>query len=142
MRKELLGGSARRVMAVSAVVVAVIATAVAVTIWRYEAAIASSNAALDARKDAVLTTTLVGTFWHQSEAMYEYFAVPSPAFLQQVEAGRNQFAATAAGLVTESPTEARLRTQAVAGDTRFVALFRQVQGAARAGVARETRAAA
>jgi methyl-accepting chemotaxis protein len=143
MRKELFGGPARRVMAMSAAAVAVIATAVAVTIWRYEAAIASSNVALDARSDAVLTTTLGGTFWHQSEAMYEYFAVPSPAFLQEVEAERNQFAATAARLrVSESPTEVRLRTQAVAGNTRFVALFRRVQGAARAGVAGKTRAAA
>ncbi len=143
MPKELLGGSPRRVMAVSVAAIAVIAAAVGVTIWRYEVALSSSNAAVDARGDAVLTTALDSTFWHQSEAMHEYFAIPSPTILQEVTVQENQFAATAARLaVTESPAEARLRVQAVTGNTRFVALFKRVRGAARTTVARETRAAA
>jgi len=142
MPKEVLGGSARRVMAVSVAVVAMIATAVAVTIWRYEAAIASSNVALEAQSDAVVTTRLVAIYWHQREAMDEYFVIRSPATLREITAQRDQFAATAAALVVgDFAAEAQLRAQATTGNTQLLALFRRVQGAAGTSLAREGRAA-
>ncbi len=141
MPNELLGGSARRVVAVSVAVVAVIAAAVGVTIWRYEAAIASSHVALDAHGDAVLTTRLVATFWHQREAMHEYFLTPSPAILREINGQADQFAATAATLaIGESADEARFRAQATAENAAFLTLFRRVQGAAGTTLAREIRA--
>ena len=141
MPKELLRGSARRVLAVSVAAVAVIATAVGVTIWRYEVALASSGAALDADHDAVLSTTLGATFWHQREAMHEYLFEPSPAILREVATQRNQFAATAARLtISESPAEARFRVRAAAGNARFATRFGQLRGAAGTTLAREVRA--
>ena len=141
MPKELLRGSARRVLAVSVAAVAVIATAVGVTIWRYEVALASSGAALDADHDAVLSTTLGATFWHQREGLHEYFFEPSPAILREVATQRNQFAATAARLtVSESPAEARFRVRAAAGNARFATRFGQLRGAAGTTLAREVRA--
>jgi methyl-accepting chemotaxis protein len=141
MPKELLGGSARRVLAVSVAVVALIATAVGVTIWRYEAAIASSNVAVDANGDAVLTTRLVATFWHQREAMHEYFFTPSPTILREISGQGDRFAGTAASLaVGEAADEARFRVRAATANTQFLALFGQVKGAAGTTLAREIRA--
>jgi methyl-accepting chemotaxis protein len=141
MPKELLRGSARRVLAVSVAAVAVIATAVGVTIWRYEVALASSRAALDANHDAVLTTTLSAIFWHQREAMHEYLFEPGPAFLREIATQRNQFAATSARLtISESPAEARFRVLAATANARLAALFGQLRGAAGTTLAREVRA--
>ena len=140
MPKQLLRGSARRVLAVSVAAVAVIATAVGVTIWRYEVALASSRAALDANHDAVATRTLGAIFWHQREAMSGYFFGPSPAILREVATQRNHFAATSARLVADSPAEARFRVLAAAGNERFDALFGQLRGAAGTTLAREIRA--
>ena len=81
---EQLRGSGRRFAAVSVLAVALIATAVSVTIWRYEAALSRSAVALDARSDAALTETLSSDFWHEREAMNEYFLAPSPAILTEV----------------------------------------------------------
>ncbi len=138
MSKELLGGSARRVLAVSVVAVAVIATAVGVTIWRYEGALASSRAAIDAQSDAIRTTKLGTIFWHQREAMNEYFFEPSPAILREVATQRNHYAATSASLaVGESPAETRLRVRAGIANARFFALFGRIRGAAGTTLAHE-----
>src|SRR6266496_1232263 len=138
MSKELLGGSARRVLAVSVATVAVIATAVGVTIWRYEGALASSRVAIDAQSDAIRTTKLGIIFWHQREAMNEYFFEPSPAILREIATQRNHFAATAASLaVGESPAETRLRVRAETANARFFALFGRIRGAAGTTPARE-----
>ena len=75
--------SARRFAVVSAVVVAVIAAAVAITIWRYEVAINRADTALDARHDATQTAQLTALFWHEHEAMNEYLVNPSAAELQR-----------------------------------------------------------
>ncbi len=141
MSEKLLGDSARRIMAVSVAVVAVIAAAVGVTIWRYEVALARSSAAIEARGDDILATRLAATFWHQREAMHEYFFRPSPSILQEVASLRNQYADTAASLVIESAAEAPRQAQAAAGNARFVALFDRVRGAAGTSLAREVRAA-
>ena len=129
---EQLRGSGRRFAAVSVVAVAVIATAVGVTIWRYEAALSRSAVALDARSDAALTETLSSDFWHEHEAINEYFLAPSPAIFAEVSAQRRQFAATSAVLgATQTPTETRFREQASSGDNAFIAAFTRLAGAAR-----------
>jgi methyl-accepting chemotaxis protein len=143
MSKELLGDSARRVMAVSVAVVAVIAAAVGVTIWRYEVALARSSAAINARGDAALTARLTATFWHQREAMHEYLFLPSPSILQEIAVQRSQYAGTVARLAGgESAAEARLRAQAATANAHFVALFYRERGAAGTSLAREVRATA
>jgi methyl-accepting chemotaxis protein len=112
--------------------IAVIAVAVSVTIWRYEAALSKSAVAIDALGDTRRTNALIATFWHEHEAMNEYLAVPKAAGLQEVRAVRAQFAATAATLaIREVPAEARLRTQAAARNIDFVTLFMQIRGPAR-----------
>ena len=138
---EQLRGSGRRFAAVSVVAVAVIATAVGVTIWRYEAALSRSAVALDARSDAALTETLSSDFWHEHEAINEYFLAPSPAIFAEVSAQRRQFAATSAALgATQTPTETRFREQASSGDNAFIAAFTRLAGAAGSTSAREVAA--
>ncbi len=135
---EQLRGSGRRFAAVSVVAVAVIATAVSVTIWRYEAALSRSAVAVDARGDAALTETLSSDFWHEHEAINEYLLAPSPAILAEVSGQRRQFAATSAVLgTTQTPTETRLREQAAAGNNGFIAAFTRLTGAAGSTSARE-----
>ena len=138
---EQLIGSWRRFAAVSVVAVAVIATAVGVTIWRYEDALSRSAVALDARSDAALTETLSSDFWHEHEAINEYFLAPSPAIFAEVSAQRRQFAATSAALgATQTPTETRFREQASSGDNAFIAAFTRLAGAAGSTSAREVAA--
>ena len=142
MPKDLLRGPARRVAAMSAAAVVLIAALSGVMIWRYQDALARSATALDARHDARLTQVLVATFWHEHEAMNEYLFAPSPVLMNEVRAARNQFVTTSVNLgATETSIETRFRLQATAAENGFFALFTQVQGAAGTTSAREVAAA-
>jgi len=102
MPKELVRRSPHRVAAVSVAVIAVIAAAVSVTIWRYEAAISRSDVAIDALGDARLTNSLIASFWHEREAMNEYLFAPSPMVFREIGTVRAQFSAQAATLAFPS----------------------------------------
>jgi methyl-accepting chemotaxis protein len=123
-------------------VVALIAAAVVVVIWRYQVANSRTNVGNEARRDIAVTNTLAATFWHEREAMDDYFYIPVPAVFLEVGAQGRLFAATTAGLAdaTETPAERRFRTQAAAANEAFVALFSRVQGNAGTTLAREIRA--
>jgi methyl-accepting chemotaxis protein len=141
MSNGLLAGSSQRVAAMSVAVVAVIAAAVCVTVWRYEYALSRSAVALDARSDAKLTEQLVALAWHGHEAMDEYFLSPSPAELREVAAQRSQFDAMSATLgSSQTPAETRLRRQATTANDAFNALFARLSGAAGTTEAGEARA--
>jgi methyl-accepting chemotaxis protein len=141
MMADLLSGSVRRVAAVSVAVVAVIAVAVGVTIWRYEDALGRSASALDARHDARLTAMLVATFWHEHEAMNEYIINPLPATLNEINGQHSQFEHMSAVLgQTETPLETGFRVQATAADGNFYTLFTTVKGDAGTTAAREVQA--
>jgi methyl-accepting chemotaxis protein len=129
MPKELRWGSARRVAALSVAVVAVIAASVGVTIWRYEAALNRSGAAFEAHREAAVTEVLVGLFWHEREATREELSNPAPSVPPEIRAVQQEFRATAGAADDpgETPTEARLRAQALAGSQQFGLRFTQVQ---------------
>src|ERR1035441_4301737 len=94
MVKQLLKGpAARRVAAVSLAAGVVIGAAVGLTTWRYDDALSRASVAVDAQGDAALTQTLVATFWHEREAMNEYFLAQSPAVSNEVSAQQTRFAA-------------------------------------------------
>src|ERR1039457_5047864 len=97
MVKQLLKGpAARRGAAGRLAAVVLLGAAGALTIWRYEDALSRASVALDAHGDAALTQALVATFWHEREAMNEYFLAPSPAVSNEVSAQQTRFAATSA----------------------------------------------
>jgi len=105
MPKDLLTGAGRRVALVSAVAVAVIAAAVLITIWRYEAAISKWDAAQDEESDAARATALIGIFWHEREAMDEYLLVPSPGVLAEIRSQQSAFTRVAGTATPETSQE-------------------------------------
>jgi methyl-accepting chemotaxis protein len=130
MRKELLKGPARRVVLVSLAAVIVIAASVSVTIWRYESALRLWTTSADAAADGQTTQVLAATFWHEREAIREYFLTPSAAVAREVSTEQATFSRTAyrAGLI-DSAHEARFRARAVAGNDALCAIFRRDQKA-------------
>jgi methyl-accepting chemotaxis protein len=142
MAKEMRG-PARRVIAVSVAAVALIAAAVAVTMWRYEVAIAHWGSSNDAASDRTTTESLVATFWHEREAMGEYLSSPSAALLREVDAQRQRFRATASAQgVVGTAAEARLRAQAVAANERLYTVFAGSAASGGSTSAREASASA
>jgi len=134
-----MSGPARRVALVSLAAVIVIAASVSVTIWRYESAIRLWDSSNDAAADGQTTQTLIATFWHEREAMREYFLTPLPRVLSEVTSERETFAHTVVGAgLADSATEVRLRKQAVVGNEALYALFMRFRGAASGSVARLT----
>jgi hypothetical protein len=69
-------GSPARIALAILVVVALLTAAVGVTIWRYDHALAASDAAQESAEEVALSQASATTFWHQREAMNEYFLLP------------------------------------------------------------------
>src|SRR5450759_2454166 len=131
MPEEQLVASPRRVTAISAAVVAVIAGSLGVTVWRFESAVSRSAIAIDAPGAPILTQSLLGSFWHERESIAEYIYTPSPAALAEVYALQRQFAATTVMLAGgDLAAEAGLRTQVEAKSKAFFAVFTGIQGTA------------
>src|ERR1700683_4976989 len=123
MLKDLLTRSERRVAVVSVVAVAVIAAAVLLTIWRYEAAISKWDAAQDEESDAASATALIGIFWHEREAMNEYLLVPSPAVLAEVRSQQPAFTRIAATVTPETARELAFLNQSTRGNLALQSAF-------------------
>jgi hypothetical protein len=125
---------------VSAAAVAVIAAAVLLTIWRYEAAVSKWDAAQDQESDAASATALIGIFWHEREAMDEYLLVPSPALLAEVKAQQSAFTQVAATITPETPTEVSALQAASRGNPALQSAFTSVKGDAGTTSARQAMA--
>jgi hypothetical protein len=136
MRIQLISGPARRVALVSLAAVIVIAASVSVTIWRYQSAIGLWDSSNDAAADGQTTQALIATFWHEREAMREYFLTPLPGVMAEVASQRQTFAHTVDSTdLADSATELRFRKQAVQGNDALYALFLRSRGAASGSVA-------
>ncbi len=131
-----LRGPARRVAAVSMVVVAVIAGAGALSTWRYEVGLSRAATAEDERLDAVTAVELTTTFWEERFWTDGYFFRPS--LLPTVTTYRDQFRQLAAQIASSSASaDARFLAQAVAEHARYYSDFTQLRGAAGHGSLRE-----
>ncbi len=102
MPNDLLARSVRRVALLSAAAVAVIAVAVLIAVWRYDAAVSQGHDAQDEAGDAVAATALIGVFWHEREAMNEYLLAPSPAVLAGIRSQQPLFTRAAATVTPET----------------------------------------
>jgi methyl-accepting chemotaxis protein len=132
MLNELLRGTARRVAAVSAVAVAVIAGAGALSTWRYEVALSQASTALDDRTDAQTAVQLTSTFWEERFWLDGYFF--RPALSPTVSTLQDQFRRLAAQIADRSTgADARFLAQAVTREAHFYAVFTQLRGAAGKG---------
>jgi methyl-accepting chemotaxis protein len=132
MLSELLRGPARRVAAVSAVAVAVIAGAGALSTWRYEAALSQASTALDDRTDAGVAVELTSTFWEERFWADGYFF--RPALLPTVITYQDQFRRLAAQIAGSSTgVDARFLAQAVTEEAHYYSVFTQLRGSAGVG---------
>jgi hypothetical protein len=131
-------GSRRRIQVVSIVIVALIAGAVGVTVWRFEEATAAAARAADAFYDSGRTAALTTAFWHEREAMNEYLLAPVPDILLEVNQVDKEFGVAAAQLRhEEGSAESRLLSQAVAGNRVLLGRFFRLKSAAGTAPARE-----
>jgi len=124
MRIAVLGAAARRIASMSLAVIIVIAASVAVTMWRYQAAVNLWDSSNDAVNDGLTTETIVASFWHEREAMRQYLLSPNRDTASEVNTQREDFAdlASVPG-EADSPAEVRFRGQAVAGNQQLYVLF-------------------
>jgi hypothetical protein len=129
-RRSTLGfGSAgRRIVLALAVAIAVLAGAVATSIWRYQVALDAASQADLAHEEEIHVAQASMHFWHQSETANEYFLGIGEA-QKEVEAEAKAFALVTEGLGSDAPEELALVAQARAANVAFVATFKEHLGA-------------
>src|SRR5437899_4475631 len=121
--------STRRVAVFSLAVIAVIAGAIAITTWRYEAALTQSSDAIDTLTDAQAAEKLIADFSQERLAMYSYLVTPTTAGLAAVSKWHGQFVRAAQQLPSrvggpdESPAAVQARAHSAAGQARYYAAF-------------------
>src|SRR5260370_41702107 len=129
MLSELLRGPARRVAAVSAVAVAVIAGGGALSTWGYEAALSQASTALDDRTDAGVAVELTSTFWEERFWADGYFF--RPALLPTVITYQDQCRRLAAQIAGSSTgVDAPFLAQAVTEEAHYYSVFTPLRGSA------------
>jgi methyl-accepting chemotaxis protein len=112
------------VAALSALLVAVIAVAVTVTIGRYENAITQARRADAADAESGLAQQLVSIFAQQQLAMYGYIGQGgTPGSLAHVKALNTQFGRVAGSITTPPP--GRVLGDAVAAEAAFYSAFEE-----------------
>jgi methyl-accepting chemotaxis protein len=140
MQRYLQSRTTRRVALVSVAVIIMIAAAVGVTIWRYEAARSASHSALHTSIDANRTTELVAAFWHERGSMSEYLLAASPEELAETGVALREFNQVAAAITPDEPVIAHALHQVLAAHARFRALFLRLRGSGGTNVVRESHA--
>ncbi len=137
MPNDLLTKSVRRVALLSGAAVAVIAVAMLIAVWRFEAAVLQGNDSQSEGGDAVASTALIGIFWHEREAMNEYLLAPSPSVLAEIRAQQPLFTRVAATVSPATPEELASLQLALRGQAVVQSAFRPLQAAAGTTAARE-----
>ena len=128
-RFAMLGsGNSGRIVLAIAVTIAVLAGAVAISIWRYQVALDAASLADLAHEEQIHVAEATTHFWHQSETANEYFLGIGEA-QKEVEAEAKAFALVTQGLGSDAPEELALVAQARAANVAFVATFKQHLGA-------------
>ena len=134
---HLLSKSARRVTAVSAAAIIVIAGAGALSIWRYEVALSRASVALEERTQAKTAVQLATAFWEERNAFDTYIARPSPMTAAAASRYRSLFGRLAAQVRTPStPAESAALARAVAAQAHYNAVFVSLRPLAGTGVVR------
>jgi methyl-accepting chemotaxis protein len=138
MPNYLRDNATRRVASVSLAVVAVIAIAVSVTMWRYQAAQSDGAAAIRTAGQAGQAQSMLAAFWHEREAMSEYLGVQgSPEIAAEIDAERLQFIRLTNGLVPQTSRAAQAISHALTGNANLYSAFLRVRDASGSGSAGE-----
>jgi len=115
--------SSRRVSVAGALIVAVIAAAVAVTIGLYQAAIADAGKARAADVNSQRAQQLVTISAQQLVEMFQYLTTGSPALLSSAQALDGQFDQIAGAVTTGSPAGAHELADARAAQDHYYSAF-------------------
>lgn len=135
------GGTVRRTLAASIVLVVVTAVLGSIAIWRYQDALTRDAAAIDAHRDAAVTNGATAAFWHEHQTATLYIYTPSAAILAQVRAQHASFQQQMASLDNNAPAEFANQQAAIRAETGYYAAFGRAAGAAGTAEAREAAAA-
>ncbi len=132
MQKLLTGTATRRVAIAGAVIVAVIAGAGAVSVWRYETALGQANTAVVAGEHSQTTETMIATFWQERLSANAYLADPSPLGLHTIVAQQARFRQllAAASARADDPAEGRYLRQAGGAEAHYFSEFTINRGSA------------
>src|SRR5215208_442377 len=85
-------GSPARIALAILVVVALVAAAVGVTVWRYDYALNESDAAQVSTFEQYSSQKATSAFWHEREAMNEYLLLHESELLDEIDEQRAAFA--------------------------------------------------
>ncbi len=129
--------SSRRVSVAGALIVAVIAAAVAVTIGLYQAAIADAGKARAADVSSQRAQQLVSISAQQLVDMFRYLTTGSPAYLSSAQAFDRQFDQVAGAVSTGSPAGAQALAAARAAQDHFDSAFLEDRRLVTASLARK-----
>ncbi len=129
--------SSRRVSVAGALIVAVIAAAVAVTIGLYQAAIADAGKARAADVSSQRAQQLVSISAQQLVDMFRYLTTGSPAYLSSAQAFDRQFDQVAGAVSTGSPAGAQALAAARAAQDHFDSSFLEDRRLVTASLARK-----
>jgi methyl-accepting chemotaxis protein len=130
--------SPARIALAGLVVVALVVAAVGVTIWRYGHAVSAAEQAQESASEEALSESAGTTFWHEREAMNEYFLIREADILEEIEELRTEFRGLEAHLPpgAEQEQEARLARQLVKANDAYVAEFETLRTRPDAGLDR------
>ncbi len=123
MQSQLPARRGRRVAFVSAVIIALIAAAVGVTVGLYQVAVSQTAKAHEGGRDAQNAQALLSAFAEERLLMFRYIATASPTVLDGVHVQHARFAALAARVTPESAAGARAHAQAVTAQTAYYSAF-------------------
>ena len=106
------------------VLVALLATAVGVTIWKYDHALTKAEAAQASTSEGFGSQKAATTFWNEREAMNEYLLIPEAELLTEVEEMRGAFQSATEDLgAGQEGAERRLITEAGEANDAYVKAF-------------------
>jgi methyl-accepting chemotaxis protein len=126
-----------RIAVASVVTVILLATAVGVTIARYDHAVSESERAQESTAETALTQRAATAFWNQREAMNEYLLLRDPELLVEIEKTRVQFSAVRHELPGGlQSAQAGLAERATAANDAYVAEFKTLETRPRAALRR------
>lgn len=115
----------RRIALATALVVALLGAAVAVTAWRYEHALGASGSALKAQNDKLKVQRVMTLLWREREAMNEYLLIGGTDIRAEVRDLRTEFDSTARTVGLGEPTRRRLVETARQANARFYQAFQK-----------------
>ena len=125
-------GPARRIAVTSALVVALLAAAVGVTIWRYEITSSKKGDAVYQRGFQLQISEAISAFWREEWSISDYVIKRAPDELRQLERAQLDFNRIIGGLTPDDEHEANLLNEALAGNKALISLFQtEIRPAAR-----------